>query len=366
MNNFDRLLECENIALVLKEHLKPVEGYDTVIFPPTYAGIGYNIDEITAPNNEVIGNICQIDSVGSQANRMEPIFKEAEYKDLIPGHTVEIEIEKTKKTMTEASSGQNEHKVKKTIHILDAGHRIADAVFRMSGLEDEITNAFEELEKGNYEPLAKLAPTSIVFGCWDSRGTQVKIPRIVRSVIRAYNVKEIRRSAQFFTSTKNYREEIDKKIKKKGKDDPLSIEGLNDNPATGQHGGVSLLRESRIIREAVLSLSALRRVRALEKDPEQLQRYILGLALIAITSRQDPFLRMGCELTPDPDQPGTWELITSDGKRQEFDAGQSSTLEYAKEAAGKFVVGPSKEVTFDKEKAREKINDAQKKKGNDE
>ena len=364
MNNFDLLLERNNIALVLKENLKPVEGYDTVIFPPTYARMGaddrngYNIDELTAPDNTVIGNICQIDSVGSQANRMEPVFKEAEYKDLIPDYKVEIPNYKAEIKETE-----------KTIHILDAGHRIADAVFRMSDLGNEITKAFKELEKGNYEPLAKMAPTSIVFGCWDSRGTQVKIPRIVRSVIRAYNVNEIHRSAQFFTSIKNYREKVDKEIpaKKKDTDNPLSSEGLNDNPVTGQPGGVSLLPESRIIREAVLSLSALRRVRS--PDPEQsrkLQRYILGLALVAITARQDPFLRMGCELTPDPAQPGTWELITSDGKRQAFDAGQPSPLEYAKKVADDFGVGSPGTAIFNKKKARKKMEKPQKKKGNEE
>lgn len=36
-----------------------------------------------------------------------------------------------------------------------------------------------------------------MFGVWDSRATGAKIQRIVRSVIRAYNVTETRRSATY-------------------------------------------------------------------------------------------------------------------------------------------------------------------------
>ena len=60
----------EVIALHLKQKLLPVEGEGAVIFPPTYADIGYNIDTLSDGTK-----VCTIDSVGSQANRIEPIFK---------------------------------------------------------------------------------------------------------------------------------------------------------------------------------------------------------------------------------------------------------------------------------------------------
>jgi hypothetical protein len=41
-----------------------------VIFPPTYADIGYNIDTLADGTR-----VATIDTVGSQANRLEPIFK---------------------------------------------------------------------------------------------------------------------------------------------------------------------------------------------------------------------------------------------------------------------------------------------------
>ena len=60
------------VALHLKQKLLPVEGDGSVIFPPTYADIGYNIDTLSDGTR-----VATIDSVGSQANRMEPIFKAA-------------------------------------------------------------------------------------------------------------------------------------------------------------------------------------------------------------------------------------------------------------------------------------------------
>ena len=58
------------VALHLKQRLLPVEGEGGVIFPPTYADIGYNIDTLSDGTR-----VATIDSVGSQANRLEPIFK---------------------------------------------------------------------------------------------------------------------------------------------------------------------------------------------------------------------------------------------------------------------------------------------------
>jgi CRISPR-associated protein Csb1 len=58
------------VALHLKQRLVPVEGEGGVIFPPTYADIGYNIDTLSDGTR-----VALIDSVGSQANRIEPIFK---------------------------------------------------------------------------------------------------------------------------------------------------------------------------------------------------------------------------------------------------------------------------------------------------
>ena len=64
------------VALTMRQALLPAEGVGAVIFPPTYAPVkagakaGYNIDELFDGTK-----VATIDSVGAQANRMEPLFK---------------------------------------------------------------------------------------------------------------------------------------------------------------------------------------------------------------------------------------------------------------------------------------------------
>src|SRR5712692_9916677 len=82
---FDNYLNDDGpAALVIREPLMAVEGTDGVLFPATFAAGdnfpgGYNIDG--DPNGT---NVCLIDSVGSQANRIEPMFSKGKYADLIP------------------------------------------------------------------------------------------------------------------------------------------------------------------------------------------------------------------------------------------------------------------------------------------
>jgi CRISPR-associated protein Csb1 len=149
------------VALHLRQKLLPVEGRGGVIFPPTYAEIGYSIDTLSDGTK-----VAQIDSVGSQANRMEPLFKKAKpgqpdnpLAKLVP--QVEIAID-------------NE----RTVSILDAGHRLGDAIVRSSDLGGDAQKAFKQLlDTGDAGAIAKIAPTSLVFGAWDSRDTQAKLPR---------------------------------------------------------------------------------------------------------------------------------------------------------------------------------------------
>jgi CRISPR-associated protein Csb1 len=164
------------VALHLKQMMLPVEGEGAVIFPPTYAvGEGkspYNIDTLSDGTK-----VCTIDSVGSQANRMEPIFKAVGLGE--PGNPLaklvpQIDI-----------AYANERK----ISILEAGHRLGDAIIRTAksdafDLPRAAREAFDDFLRGDATAIAKLAPTSLVFGVWDSRDTQAKLPRIVQSVSR--------------------------------------------------------------------------------------------------------------------------------------------------------------------------------------
>jgi len=337
-------------ALVMRQWLVPVEGKDAVVFPPTYpteTKSGYNIDY---SGQEI--SVCQIDSVGSQANRMEPIFKKDpidpeknnRYWKLVPQIVIKV-------------GG-------KELNLLDAGHRAGDAVVRFSPHCRDLWDAFTGWQQdGNAEPMARIAPTSIVFGAWDSRATQAKLPRIVRSVIRAYNVRELTRSALFepplhYVDEGVLSEELDKG---EGEKNPLSQEGFRHSPARA-HGGIKVLGEIR--RDASLSLVAVRALGVKPKEgekPEQthtrqlkLRRYILGLALVAFTHRDfsQLDLREGCLLRPDPDCSTEWRVVPFEGKEQPLELKPEDALNYAEGAAKDFEVEVERAtVEFNREQA---------------
>ena len=141
------------VALHLKQKLLPVEGKGGVIFPPTYADIGYNIDELSDGTK-----VVTIDSVGSQANRMEPIFKREPYSALVPQIEIELHIK-----------DEDDTKYVEKLSLLDLAHRSADAVVNSAPkLAPQIGKAFRVLKRrGDAGQLCRLAPTSLVFGVWD-------------------------------------------------------------------------------------------------------------------------------------------------------------------------------------------------------
>ena len=146
---------------------------------------------------------------------------------------------------------------------------------RFSTKRDEIADAFDAIARcGNASRLAKLAPTSLVFGVWDSRGINVKLPRIIGATIRAYGAEKLQRSAQFFSVFDKEETEalgLDQKM--------LSGLGLDDAPAGRGPGGI--IARAGIRREAILNLIALRALAGPEPEGTQtIQRYILGLALV--------------------------------------------------------------------------------------
>ncbi len=333
LKQFDEWIRDDSpvAALVMRQWLVPVEGKDAVIFPPTYAKpermkeedwTGYNIDRF-----EDGTSVCQIDSVGSQANRMEPIFMRERYSKLVPQVVINATV-----------NGKE-----RQVHLLEAGHRAADAIARFSTpLGPQLHAAFQAIrDDRNAEPLVRIAPTSLVFGAWDSRATQTKLPRIVRSVIRAFNVKEMHRSAQYSTIAGEILEGGEAEVTTKG---PKAELGLAHVPAVMTHGGVQVLGEIR--RDAALNFVALRALGTSSDSPTDtltLRRYLLGLALVSLTAPQETFLREGCELVPDLDRRTEWNLVKQDGSRQPFALDQDKAIAYAQSAAEAFAVEDASE-----------------------
>ena len=358
LKQFDnKYLKSEDVAaLVIRESLIPVEGKDGIVFPATYAaGTGFKGGYIDSHKDKEEQNVCLIDSVGSQANRMEPLFKKPPYNALVP------------QIIVQAGSS-------KKINLLDAGHRAGDAIVRCTKLQDDtFERAFKEvLENSNYELLAKASPTSLVFGVWDSRKSQARIPRLIASTIRAFNVRKLTRSAQYFPPMNYTKEDVFTEAERQkaiGSDkNPLSQRGFVERPVTGSdsHGGV--IADGGIRRDATLGLAALRLLRAkgnenAEEKKKQLtlRRYILGLALTVFTAPVDNYLRQGCMLVNDPENPAKIEEVHRNGQRTRFDVDHKDALAFAQLAAKEFGVGPGRTVMFDKERARKDIQEGKEK-----
>ena len=351
----DRFAErCANdrqagpVALTLRQKLLPVEGPDAVIFPPTYAGIGYNIDTLSDGTR-----VATIDSVGAQANRLEPMFKVAE--DGVRGALV---------PQVAITYGDG-----KSVSILDAGHRLGDALIRSTELAHEVRLAFlTHLETGDACAIARLAPTSLVFGVWDSRDTQAKLPRILQSVIRAWDIDELTRSAQYTPPvdyaaldvfTEQEKKKVEQEVERTGgkAKSPLAQRGFVHVPATGEHGGIVVRGEIR--RDVTVNLLALRRLQGDDGgDGRVLRRYVLGLALAAATAPVDGFLRQGCLITPDPDAPAAWDAVERDGARVRLELDEMTALTLAQKWAAEFGVAADRTVSFDRALAK---SDAKKK-----
>ncbi|MBK8978726.1 MAG: type I-U CRISPR-associated protein Cas7 [Planctomycetes bacterium] len=329
------------VALHLRQELVPAEGQGAPFFPPTFAtDTKYNIDELADGTR-----VALVDSVGSQANRMEPIFLDDGYRELVP----QINI----------SYGDPKKGTDGRISLLQVGHRLGDALVRCTELAEEAKAAFVALKRRDAEPIARLAPTSLVFGAWDSRDTGTKVPRIVQATIRAWDVSRLSRSAQFNPALDYAELEVmkDEGEMKQAERDGYAERGFLHVPSTGDPGGI--VAHGPIRRDITVNLVALRRLAG--GDNGKLRRYLLGLSLVAVTAPFDPFLRQGCLLVLDPDTPATWCLVDRSGIRSELTLDHGAVLGWARAAAAAFGVSDPREFQFDERLAKQDLAKGKKK-----
>jgi hypothetical protein len=216
------------------------------------------------------------------------------------------------------------------------------------------------------------------------------VPRLINSIIRAFKVRPLKRSAQYTPPIK-YETEGQLPAGLEGKP---ADHGLADVPSTHKIGGIQVFGEIR--RDFTLNLELLRELHApLSKDEKEkiqndskhvsqsdddrkkgiekaieeaqreadlkLQRYILGLALLAFTATQKTHLRQGCQLLPNGEV--KWKKFSANGEDASWTPG-AIICEFAKVAAERFGVVPPKDPTleFSKRLLKESIEaDAKKK-----
>lgn len=398
LSNYDDFLrdEADIAAIVIRERLRPVQGPRGVFFPPTFAAIGqgkksdFHIDRIGpraddpegATREGVLANRCTVDSVPSQGNRLESRL--LRYSGTyIP-----------KVSISGSRVGE------RSLDLLEVGHRVADAVLRYTAGNgyEQFRDALRAFVTGDSGPLARLAPTSLVFGHWDSRpgGTKSKARRILRSEIVAYNVARATKRSQYWSSIDPEVNEELGQILAEAKEaasrdpetkNPASQLGMTDVPAPESPGGV--IAFGKIERTSMIALSGLRSLAAFARvtpgegsgttangraiDPDQtlaLRRYLFALSLAAVADPGVWDLREGCILVrngpppvgdlSDAEAALTAMRVTFNGEERPFAIpSQTEVEQYLKAAAQAFfgsLPPAGSSLTFDPAGARAAID----------
>lgn len=295
------------VAYRLVTELEPVGGANDKVFPPTYSG-----DPKYAIETDADGNLASVllDSVASQANRAELALRDAiDAGDLIfPAPYVDF-------------AGCADVNFDR-LSVLEAPHRIADAIFRDSELDSvpfrltEIGREIFDSSILNAMGVYKHAPTSLLFGVWDSTGPRggfgMKFQRAYVSEIMGHHpqtgVKVSSRidplgiRANVKISILKESDENMWELDPKGKSNPTNINHSNSIPpkVESDAGGVYIKGATRT---ATLSLAALRKLRFKGRSREaqvsaRTALAALGAATLAYQAQADCDLRSRCLLIP--------------------------------------------------------------------
>lgn len=330
---------------------QPACGPGEKVFPPTYAGGKYAMEERRI-NGEVIPCVL-LDSVQSQANRMEESLLQAYEAGKLSFPLMILDF-----SMKEDGSTQDDQAVVQIgrITTLDAPHRIADAIFRDSVLRNGTTTtpfrespqgkAYENANIRNATALFELCPTALIFGTWDSTGSRGglgnKFARILVSEIIGVNATVgVRTSSRIDplgissqvkifddghgswtlqdTGTLYGHDSPDKKTHGR----PSLINHGNVTPDVNESGGVTI---DYALQTAVISLPGLRRLRFPGQQGEAMNerniaaRTVLGalaLAAVAYQHEAGADLRSRCLLIP-AESSQSIELVQSGTDCQAF------------------------------------------------
>ena len=312
------------VALRSIIRLQPADGPGGKIFPPTYAVTAehkYAVEERQV--GERVVTTVLLDSVASQANRAELALLEG-------WEAGELSFPVPYVDFTDEAGVDDLGR----ITVLEAPHRLADAIFRDSLLGgtlfrlSDIGQAITEARPGNATDLFRYAPTALLFGQWDSTGPKgglgSKFQRAYVSEIVGLDAKigrkvgsridplQIERDAAvvYEHADPQQRWTLDPKeaAQEKGKPKPAGGDG---RPSEINHGNIAPSIDSQAggvtVAEArqttVLSLAALRRLRFAGKSREaevaaRTAVAALGVAAIAYGYEADHDLRSRCLLIP--------------------------------------------------------------------
>ncbi len=179
-------------AFRCRRRLQPAGGPGDKVFPPTFAGAIYAIEQRRVPGRDAPVSCVLLDSVQSQANRMESALQDAVDAGRITLPLVVVDFsayDPTGDLDADMAAGRLIDRVGK-ITSLQAPHRLADAILRDSELDgvpfrrSPRGRALNTASLSNAAPLFELCPTALVFGMWDSTGPKGGLgPKFERAIV---------------------------------------------------------------------------------------------------------------------------------------------------------------------------------------
>lgn len=329
-------------AFRCRRRLQPAGGPGDKVFPPTFAGAVYAIEKRRIAGREEPMTCVLLDSVQSQANRMEVALQEAVEAGRIELPLVVVDFsdyDPTGDIEADEAAGRLIEKVGR-VTTLQVPHRLSDAILRDSELEGE---RFRRSAKGktlnvvglpNATPLFELCPTALLFGMWDSTGPKGGLgPKFERAIVseivgvgaeweEGNRSRGVRRDPLEISRNVPVLRDADKSLlrvaepKEKGAIRPAEI-NHSSVPFDSANSGLTIEHAEQI---TVISLIALRRLRFPldgKVDPHvdvaaQTVLAALGLAAAVLAFEAGVDLRSRCLLWPD--EPMVWELLDRPGE----------------------------------------------------
>ncbi|MCB9385884.1 MAG: type I-U CRISPR-associated protein Cas7 [Bryobacterales bacterium] len=321
-------------ALRSRRRLQPAGGPGDKVFPPTFAGAVYAVEQRSVPGRDEPVTCVLLDSVQSQANRMELALQDAIDRGEITLPLIEVDFRENGPTGdvdADIAAGRLIDPVGK-VTSLQVPHRLADAILRDSELDGE---PFRKSAKGkalntvslnNATPLFELCPTALIFGMWDSTGPKgglgAKFERAMVSEVvgigaeihdthRARGVRrdplEIRKGVPVSQAADKTWKVVDGNAKGTVRPSELNHSSV---PFDSENAGVTIEFADQV---TTLSLISLRRLRFPPHDDLAARTVLAALGLCAATLAFESGMGLRSRCLLWPDEPMSWELLEKPG-----------------------------------------------------
>lgn len=324
-----------------RHKLQPAGGPGDKVFPPTFAGAVYALEHRRLPDRDDPVPCVLLDSVQSQANRMELALQDAVDTGELTMPLVIVDFsdhDPTGDADADEEAGRLIDAVGQ-VTSLQVPHRLADAILRDSELDgtpfrkSEKGKALNRVSTANATPLFELCPTALVFGMWDSTGPKGGLgPKFERAMVSEvvgvgaawnddYRARGVRRDPLEISRAVTVLRNDDRSLARvaEGKEKGVRPSEINHSsvPFDSPNSGVTVEHAEQT---TTLSLIVLRRLTfpvdgASRPETDAAARTVLaalGLSAAALAFESGMGLRSRCLLWPE--QAMTWELLERPGE----------------------------------------------------